>query len=278
MVDKKTIVITGASDGIGAAAARELKKLGHNVIIVGRSKEKTERIANELNCPFHLVDFADLSQVKRLANELNTYDKIDVLANNAGGAQNERRTTTDGFEKTFQINHLGAFLLTNLLLDKLCKCKAIVIQTTSIGANLFGAEFNINDLNNNINYSPTKAYGNAKLSNILFTRELNKRYKDKGISAVAFEPGVVRTNFGAESTKFLNFCYHTPLKYLFTISPKRSAKRLVRLALGIPGKDYILGGTYSNKKQMKVLFRDEKGEIAKKLWDESEKMVEKFLR
>ena len=113
-MEKKTIVITGSSDGIGAAAARKLKEMGHNVVIVGRSKEKTERIAKELDTSFHLVDYSDLSQVKRLAEELKQYDRIDVLVNNAGGAQGERKVTIDGYERTFQINHLSSFLLTNL--------------------------------------------------------------------------------------------------------------------------------------------------------------------
>ena len=203
-MENKTIVITGASDGIGKAAAKELKSLGNNVIIVGRSKEKTESVAKELDCPYYLVDYADLDQVVKLANELRKLDRIDVLANNAGGVQNERQITKDGFEKTFQINHLGSFLLTYLLLDKLCECNATVIQTSSIAANMFSA-FDINDLNNEKDYTPFKAYGNGKLENVLFTRELDRRYKSKGINAVAFEPGVVRTNFGAGSIKFVEF-------------------------------------------------------------------------
>lgn len=275
-MEKKTIVITGSSDGIGAAAARQLKAMGHNVIIVGRSKEKTEKIAKEIDAPFHLIDYADLSQVKRLADELNKYEKIDVLVNNAGGAQNERKITIDGYEKTFQINHLGAFLLTNLLLEKLIESKATIIQTSSIAANMFGMNLDVHDLNNEKNYSPQKAYGESKLANILFTRELNKRYKDKGISAVAFEPGVVRTNFGTESLKIINFCYHSILKYLFTISPEKSGQRLVNLALGIPDKDFISGQTYSGKKIMKIKFKDIDGNISKVLWEQSEKMTKKY--
>ena len=130
----KTIVITGASDGIGAASARQLKALGHRVIIVGRSPQKTERLAKELDAPFHIADYTRLSEVVRLAEELRQYPQIDVLANNAGGAQNKRSLTEDGFERTFQINLLGGFLLTNLLLEKLCESRATVIQTSSIAA------------------------------------------------------------------------------------------------------------------------------------------------
>ena len=204
---RKTIVITGGSDGIGYAAARALVKAGQNVIIVGRNPEKTARVANELGVPYHLSDYARLSDVVRLAGELNQYDRIDVLANNAGGAQNERKLTEDGFERTFQINLLAQFLLTNLLLDKLAASHATVIQTASIAANLFGADYDPADPQSEKLYTPFRAYGRAKLEDILFTRELQRRYGDRGICAVAFEPGVVRTNFGSESVAFVRFCY-----------------------------------------------------------------------
>ena len=272
----KTIVITGSSDGIGAAAARQLTAMGHRLVIVGRSKEKTERVAAELGAPCHLADYAKLADVVRLAGELRQYDKIDVLANNAGGAQNERRVTEDGFERTFQINLLGGFLLTRLLLDKLCHDHATVIQTSSIAANLFGGGFSVDDLQNERDYSPFGAYGNGKLEDILFTRELQRRYGEKGLSAVAFEPGVVRTNFASESTKILRFCYHSPLKYLFTISPQRSAERLTGLATGEPGRDFTPGEVYSKKKPMKLKFEDPDGVIAARLWDDCWNMTERF--
>lgn len=273
----KTIVITGGSDGIGAAAARQLKDLGHRVVIVGRSKEKTERVAAELDAPCHLADYTRLSDVVRLAGELRQYDKIDVLANNAGGAQNERRLTEDGFERTFQINLLGGFLLTRLLMDKLCESRATVIQTSSIAANLFGAGFDVGDLQNEQNYTPFGAYGSGKLEDILFTRELQRRYGEKGLSAVAFEPGVVRTNFASESTKILRFCYHSPLKYLFTISPQRSARRLAALAVDVPGRDFTPGEVYSKDKPMKLKFQDPDGVIAAKLWEACQTMTDRFV-
>lgn len=275
-MEKKNIIITGASDGIGKAAAKQLKDLGHNVIIVGRSKEKTEKVAAELSAPFHIADYAKLSDVVRLAEELKGYDSIDVLCNNAGGVMAERAETVDGLERTFQVNVLAGFLLTRLLIDKLIKSRATVIQTSSIAANLFGADFDGKDFLNEQNYSAFKAYGYAKLEDILFTRELNRRYKDKGINAVAFEPGVVRTNFAAESKGFVKFCYHSPLKYLFTITPKRSAERLVRLATGIPDKDFTCGEVYGKNKPMQLKFKDESGEIAEKLWEFCEKLTDKY--
>ena len=272
----KNIVITGASDGIGKAAAKQLKNLGHNVIIVGRSKEKTEKVAAELSAPFHIADYAKLSDVVRLADELKRYDSIDVLCNNAGGVMAERQETAGGIERTFQVNVLAGFLLTRLLIDKLAISHATVIQTSSIAANLFGADFDGKDFLNEQNYSVFKAYGYAKLEDILFTRELNRKYKDKGINAVAFEPGLVRTNFAAESKGFVKFCYHSPLKYLFTITPAKSAKRLVRLAIGAPDKDFICGEVYGKNKPMQLKFKDESGEIAERLWEFCEKLTDKY--
>lgn len=272
----KTIIITGASDGVGAAAARQLKAKGENVILVGRSKVKTEALAKELNVPYHLVDYTRLSDVMRLAIELQQYDCIDVLVNNAGGIMGDRQLTEDGFEKTFQVNHLAPFLLTNLLLDKLITSKAKVIQTSSAAANLYGKGFNIKDLNNELHYEPQHAYGHTKLANILFTRELDRRYRAKGLSAVAFHPGVVRSRFASDTTHYMRFLYHTPLKYLVTISPTKSARRLITLIEGEPLKDWQPGEVYTKQKQMRVHFKDD-GSVARELWISSEQFVKTRL-
>ena len=275
-MQKLNVVITGASDGIGLDAAKRLTELGHSVVIVGRSPEKTKKAAEGLGVPYHIADYSRLLDVVRLANELQKYEKIDVLCNNAGGLQGERTLTEDGNEKTFQINVLGEFLLTSLLMEKLIENHAKIIQTASIAANLFGADLKGEDFQNEKDYSPFKAYGYAKLENILFTRELNVRYKDKGISAVAFEPGVVRTNFAADTKGFVKFCYHSPLKYIFTISPRKSAERMVWLALGEPDKDFNCGEVYSKKKIMRLKFNDFDG-ISGKLWTYCEQVLQNLL-
>ena len=141
----RTIVITGASDGIGASAARTLSKQGERVVVVGRSAEKTERIAEEIGADYFVSDFADLAQVRQLAAQLKEkYPRIDVLANNAGGIMGSRELTVDGHEKTFQINHLAPFLLTTELMDVLTASQATVINTSS-AANCFG-KLDLDDL------------------------------------------------------------------------------------------------------------------------------------
>ncbi len=273
---KQTIVITGASDGIGAAAARQLKDRGHVVVLVGRSHDKTAALARELKAPFHLADYAKLSEVKRLAQELDAYERIDVLANNAGLIMGGRQITGDGFETTFQVNHLAGHLLTRLLMGKLALSRAKVIQTTSMAANVWGRGFDIDDLNFARAYSPTSAYGRSKLANILFTRELDRRHRVDGISAVAFHPGFVRSNFAGDSP-LLRLFYHTPLRYLATISPETSARRLVALIEGTPGRDWQPGEVYSKRRPMSVAFQDPNGAIARQLWEKSEEMTRQFL-
>ncbi|WP_309068397.1 SDR family NAD(P)-dependent oxidoreductase [Microbacterium sp.] len=270
----KTIIITGASDGIGAAAVRQLSRDGHDVVVVGRSAEKTEAVATELKVPFHLADFADLAQVRDLATSLATaYPRIDVLANNAGGIMGDRTLTVDGHEKTFQVNHLAPFLLTTLLLPTLTASSATVIQTASRAARVFG-RFDIEDLQNERAYAPQKAYGNGKLANILFTVELQRRYGDQGIAAVAFHPGVVASSFASDTTHIMRRIYHGPLKRLFTITPEKGADQLVWLAEGAPGTTFTPGAYYESRRIAKRVSRDaHDASLARELWDRSAALV-----
>lgn len=269
----KTIVITGASDGVGAAAARQLTERGHRVVVVGRSPEKTRAVAEPLGAPHHLADFADLSQVRALAAELaEAYPRIDVLANNAGGIMGEREITVDGFEKTFQVNHLAGFLLTRELMPTLTASDASVIQTASQAARFF-ARFDIDDLQNAQRYSPRIAYGNGKLENILFTRELQRRHGDEGISAVAFHPGVVASNFASETNHVLRLAYRTPIRRLVMITPEDSARRLVALAEGTPGTDWQPGEYYEKTKVARTAAAGHDPEMARRLWERSEELL-----
>jgi NAD(P)-dependent dehydrogenase (short-subunit alcohol dehydrogenase family) len=271
----QTVVITGASDGIGAAAARTMKARGETVVLVGRDPKKTAAVAAELHAPHHVADYAELDQVRALAADLDaTYPQINVLANNAGGMMGPRTVTVDGFETTFQVNHLAGFLLTSLLLPKLIASNAKVIQTASQAAKNFG-DFDIDDLQNATNYGPLTAYGNGKLANILFTRELHRRYAGQGIAAAAFHPGVVGSNFASDTTHVLRFLYHTPvIKNLFTISPEKGAEQLVWLAGGMPGTDWQPGTYYEKKQPARSLPEAYDDDLATRLWDESARMVQ----
>jgi NAD(P)-dependent dehydrogenase (short-subunit alcohol dehydrogenase family) len=270
----KAIVITGASDGIGAAAARQLHEDGNQVVVVGRSPRKTEAVARQIGADYFLADFSKLDDVRRLAADLDrAYPRIDVLANNAGGIFGDRTKTIDGFERTFQINHLAPFLLTSLLLEKLVRSRAAVIQTASSGARLFG-KLAIDDLDHDRDFTPQLAYGTAKLENILFTRELHRRYNAQGISAAAFHPGAVATSFATESDSFMKRIYSSRLGRAFMTSPEQGAGQMIWLAESVPGTDWISGTYYEKRKPARRSNQQAlDAELARQLWDRSAQLL-----
>ncbi|QYF74589.1 SDR family NAD(P)-dependent oxidoreductase [Cryobacterium sp. PAMC25264] len=270
-MSERTIVITGASDGIGAAAARALSRAGDRVVIVGRSPEKTEAIAAELGVDHFIADFSRLDEVRTLAAELlKRYPRIDVLANNAGGIMGDRELTVDGHEKTMQVNHLAPFLLTTLLMDRLLASRAAVINTSST-ANRFG-RINLDDLDNERKYSPNKAYGDAKLANILFTRELHRRYHARGLVTAAFHPGVVATSFSTDSTSLMRFIYQTALKRML-ITPEKGADTLIWLASTAAGVDWQSGEYYEKRRVHSTNSQATDAGLATALWERSADMV-----
>ena len=226
----KTVVITGASSGIGAEAAGRLAELGATVAVVGRSPEKTAAVARRIGGRAHLADYGRLDDVRRLAAELlAAYDRIDILANNAGAIFTSRITSADGHEMTFQVNHLAPFLLTNLLLDRLAAAPggARVIST---GSNVYRhARLDLDDLDGTRRrYRGQQAYPASKLATILFTRELARRTQGTGITATAFHPGVIATDLGRESPFFRLMGSWAGRAVLS--SPRRGAEPLLHLA------------------------------------------------
>jgi NAD(P)-dependent dehydrogenase (short-subunit alcohol dehydrogenase family) len=273
----RTILITGASDGIGAAAARQLAPKGHRLLLVGRSPEKTARVAQEVGAEYFIADFTRLDDVRKLADDVRAaVDHLDVLANNAGGVFGARTMTVDNHEKTFQVNHLAPFLLTNLLLDRLQAGLGIVVNTSSSGARFIG-NIDIDNLGNEKAYSPLKAYGDAKLDNILFTRGLQARYGNQGISSVAFDPGNVRTNFAAETSNLLaRMLYRTPLSRLVLISPEKGGSNLAFFVDGTPGTTWLPDQFYTQtalatSRQTNPQVHDD--ELVDALWQRSADLV-----
>ena len=204
---------------------------------------------------------------------ISNFPRIDVLANNAGGIFGTREKTVDGFEMTLQVNHLAPFLLTHLLHEHLAMSQATVINTASLAARLWG-HIDLNDLNNDSHFKARKAYGDAKLANILFTRELQRRFGDQGISAVAFHPGTVMTNFSADSTSWIRFAYHSPIRHLpGLISPDKGAEQLVCLAQSEPGIDWQPGEYYEKGKIGRTNKQASDPILARKFWDLSATML-----
>ena len=272
----KTIILTGASDGIGAAAARQLADSPHRLLLVGRSVEKTRAVAEETGSEWFTADFACLDDVRTLAARIADAvgdTGIDVLANNAGGIFGDRTPTVDGFEKTMQVNHLAPFLLTNLLLPALLRAGGAVINTSSVAHRLFG-HIDVDDLDNARRFSPNKAYGDAKLANVLFAESLHERFHAQGLSAVAFHPGTVQTNFASDSSSIMRLVYRTPLRRLLLIGPDKGGATLRWFIEGTPGETWISGAYYDERvltSRVNPQVRD--AALAGALWQRSAELV-----
>ncbi|MBY4572879.1 short-chain dehydrogenase [Gordonia paraffinivorans] len=243
--DRRTIVLTGASDGIGAIAARALAGPSTNLILVGRSAKKLEPIAAETGATPFTADYSRLSEVRDLAARIaDTVDSIDVLMNNAGGTFNPAQRTPDGHEPNFQINHLASFLLTNLLRDRLAAAAgSLVLNTASIG-NLMGS-VDLDDLEFERRRAiGGRTYGTAKLMNILFTRGIAQRWTGDKIYSAAVHPGPAATGFGRDSF-LVGLMYRSPLTRFVTITPEQGAAPLI--ALAERGADPSINGVYFSR-------------------------------
>jgi NAD(P)-dependent dehydrogenase (short-subunit alcohol dehydrogenase family) len=266
----RTVVVTGASDGIGAAAARILAHRGDSVVVIGRSPTKAHAVAAEIGAECHVADFAHLDQVRGLAAELRArHPRIDVLLNNAGLIADARRTVTaDGHELTFQVNHLATFLLTVLLKDRLAAAQGRVVTTSSQASTARGAQVLIDDLDMADGYDGLRAYQASKLANILFTRELARRWGPLGVSSAAAHPGLVRSQWGRSGPVAVRLVVNSPLR-LAMRSPERGADTLVWLSTSVPGKDWQSGGYFANRKPAAVKPDADDQGLAAELWNHS---------
>ncbi len=267
----RTIVITGASSGIGAAAARRLAADGARVVVVGRDARRTDEVADALGAERHVADFARLSDVHALAERLQALGRIDVLALNAGGVFPERELTEDGFEKTFQVNHLAGFLLTRLLMPVLVASRASVISTSSMAH--LGGRLDLGDLQLERRWSPWRAYGNAKLANVLFTRGLHRHHVLDGVYAAAFHPGVVATRFGT-GNPLTERLYGSALGRRVMADPDQGADTLVWLAQRTPPRDWVPGGYYVKRTPRRTNRQALDPGLVDAFWARSARLVE----
>jgi NAD(P)-dependent dehydrogenase (short-subunit alcohol dehydrogenase family) len=274
---RRTIVLTGASSGIGAVAAEQLSALGNEVAVVGRNPERTRAVANRVGATPFLADFERLDDVRALAEALlDRYETIDVLANNAGGLNHVRELTVDGYERTIQNNLLAPFLLTHLLRPRLEATAAAgrdvrVINTASL-ANRFG-RLRLEDLD--WEHRPWRggwpAYGTAKLATILFTVELAERLTGTGVTAYSFHPGTIATNFGRTSPLIRFGALVTRGTYGIPVA--EGAAPLIRLAAETP----VLApsGTYFDRLKANGATTDQAkdAQLGRDLWAVSEQLV-----
>lgn len=240
-----TVLVTGASDGIGAEAARHFAAQGARVLVTGRSADKLAAIAGPIGADSFVADFSRLDDVRRLGEEVSAAtDRIDVLVNNAGGTFAPGRTTADGHEPNFQINHLAPFLLTHLLRPRLAAAGgALVLNTSSVG-NLIGS-VDLDDLDwRRRRANEFRCYGTGKLMNIMFTRGIAARWVDDDIVSAAVHPGPVGSSFGRDSA-LVGLVYRSPLKRFATISVPDGAAPLI--ALAERGASQQINGVYFSR-------------------------------
>ena len=270
-----TVILTGATRGIGRAAAIALAARGAELVVVGRDPARVRATAEEARgsgggAPVHehVADLAQMGEVRRFAAELlEGYPRIDVLANNAGAMFTSRHVTPDGFEQTFALNHLGPFLLTNLLLERLTASRGRVVTTASDAHR--GGVLDLDDLQSERGrFRPGRVYGTTKLCNILFTRELQRR--NPAIAANCFHPGVIRSGFGKNDGALVRI--GLTLAGPFLRSPESGASSLVWLALD-PAAGELRGQYIEKQRAVEPSAQARDDRLAAELWERSEELA-----
>jgi retinol dehydrogenase 12 len=268
-------VVTGATSGIGKAAATALARMGATVVMVGRDRGRTEAAAAQIAAVSasppraEIADLSSLEQVRGLAGRLAGLERIDVLINNAGLVLGRRRITPDGLEHVFALNHLAPFLLTNLLLPKLTESAPARVVTVTSDAHS-AAHLDLRDPNLEHGWESWRSYANSKLANILFTRELARRLDGTAVTANCAHPGVVRTGFGRESRPLLKL--GITIARPFMLSPERGADTIVYLASS-PDVAGQTGGYYVKRRRREPSAAARDDTLARELWELSEKMT-----
>jgi NAD(P)-dependent dehydrogenase (short-subunit alcohol dehydrogenase family) len=273
----KICLITGGTNGIGKSTAQKLARMGATVVIVGRNAQKTAQVVEEIrtisgnkNVDSLLADLSSQQEVRNLADEFKSrYSQLHVLLNNAGGVFMQRQLSVDGIEMTFAFNHLAYFLLTHLLLDTLKASTPARIINVSSDAHSSG-KIEFDNLQGERNYS-SRAYGNSKLANILFTNELARRLEGTGVTVNALHPGFVATGFGKNNPGLLMKIIRAAVP-LIARSPEKGAETSVYLATSI-SVEGMTGKYFYNSQAIPAAAQATDRTVAKKLWDVSTEMV-----
>jgi NAD(P)-dependent dehydrogenase (short-subunit alcohol dehydrogenase family) len=273
----KVVVITGATSGIGLVAAEVLAEMGARIVLVARNPDRAEDalktlrdLAPGVNHSVHYADLSRIAEMKRVAGEIGAAEpRIDVLINNAGALFGKRQLTPDGLEMTFATNHLAYFVVTLGLADRLhATAGARVVNTSSDAHKRRGIDFD--DLQSAKRYSGFPVYGKSKLCNILFTRELARRWRSTGVTVNCLHPGFVATRFGDGSGGF--FERVVGVAKHFAITPAEGAKTIVHLASSDAVAN-VSGGYFYKCREAQPSKEALDDEAARLLWDESVRLA-----
>jgi NAD(P)-dependent dehydrogenase (short-subunit alcohol dehydrogenase family) len=273
----KLCLVTGGTSGIGKATALGLAKLKASVVIVGRDNERGESALKEIssksgnqNVNLMLADFSSQQSIRQLAQEFKSnYEHLSVLVNNAGVFMLRRSVTVDGFEKTFEVNYLAPFLLTNLLLDLLKKSAPSRIVNVA-SASHYGARINFEDIQGEKHFSGFQAYGQSKLANVLLTYNLARRLEGSGVTVNCLHPGFVRTNVARDNGPLIHF-FHK-LSGIFAVSPEKGAETVIYLSSS-PDVSGVTGKYFTDKKEVRSSNESYDEETARRLWQLSEELT-----
>ena len=281
-MDGSTVVITGGNAGIGKETAVGLARLGARVIITSRNADRGARALEEIrersardDVEVMALDLASFASIRSFTKQLlDRTEKIDVLVNNAGLILRKRTLTDDGFEATFGINHLGHFLLTDLLLDRLkasAPARVVVVASDAHESAKRGLDFD--DLQSERGYRWGQVYGKSKLANIYFARELARRLEGSGVTSNSLHPGFVRSEFGQGGD--LGSLFGLGLKYLaapFAISQEAGARTSIHVA-SAPELDGATGGYYVKCALATPSRVAQDDAAARRLWEASEQLI-----
>jgi retinol dehydrogenase-14 len=277
-VSERTVVVTGASDGIGLECSRQLAALGHRVVMVGRNPEKTRAAVESVRVSSPgariepaLADLASQASVRALATHLlAACERIDVLVNNAGTVFERRTLTDEGIEATFAVNHLGGFLLTELLRERLvASAPARIVVTSSRGH--YGGTLDFTDLGFEHGYGILKAYARSKLANVLHTRLLAQQLAGTGVTANCLHPGAVATSIWSGAPWWAQPVLALGKRFAM-ISPEEGGAHLTRLAVG-EEVEGLTGGYFDEDRLTEPSAVALNDAVAARLWDESRRLV-----
>jgi NAD(P)-dependent dehydrogenase (short-subunit alcohol dehydrogenase family) len=281
-VEGKVVLITGGNSGIGKWAAIGLAQMGATVVITSRDADRGQTALREIreqsgsdDVEVMELDLAAFASIRAFAAAfLDRYDRLDVLINNAGGILSDRSETAEGFETTFGVNHLGHFLLTDLLLDRIkASAPSRIINVSSMAHRGAVRGMNFDDLQSATGrYSPSSAYAQSKLANILFTRELARRLDGTGVTVNALHPGGVSSGFGREGDTARLARLVMFIAQPFLISSEKGARCSIYLASS-PEVEGVSGEFFQRNRPARTTAAARDDEAARRLWDVSEELV-----